>query len=174
MAALEPIEAFPISELANATQALPAEGLRHSAQTLINALESTGEQRTEYWQNRMRPYLKFIGPKSQYNITLELSEIFAELCIKAQDAFPVALHDLKFWLQRLEYPDDIVHLLHEPGLCSHFPKDALTYLDRVIGDSAQWPPDDLKNCLDTIQNSQPKLGSDDRFARLREYLRRST
>ena len=128
-------------------------------------MEGAGEQRAEYLQNRILPYLKFIWPKSRNAITPAISEGLAKLCITAQEGFPDALQALKHWLQPLDHPDFVVHLLHKAKLCERFPGDALRFLDAVIGDNAQWPPGDLKTCLDDIRNAQPELELDIRCRR---------
>lgn len=170
-AALEPGDTFSTEELAVATRTLPADGLRGAAQTLVRALEGAGEQRAEYWRNRVLPYLKSIWPKSRDVITPPISESLARLCVATQDAFPEALDELRHWLQPPDHPNFVVHLLHEAKLCERFPKEALVFLDAAIGDNAQWPPTSLKDCLDTIQGAQPEIEGDRRFQRLREYLR---
>ena len=170
-AALEPGDMFSRLELAGATRSLPAEGLQRAAQALVQALEAAGEQRTEYWRNRVLPYLKLIWPKSRDVITPAISESLARLCVTTQEYFPEALRELKHWLQPADHPDFLVHLLHEAKLCGRFPEEALPFLHAVIGDNAQWPPGDLKECLDAIREAQPKLEADSRFQRLYEYLR---
>ena len=63
-AALDFRDVFSAQELAQATQALPIEGLQSAALAVALALEGSGEQRHDYWDNRVRPYLKSIWPKS--------------------------------------------------------------------------------------------------------------
>ena len=170
-AALEQDETYSTTELAAATRSLPTHGLQMAAQALVSALEGAGEQRAEYLRNRILPYLKFIWPQSRNAITPAISAGLAKLCITAQEGFPDALQALKHWLQPLDHPDFVVHLLHKAKLCERFPEDALWFLDAVIGDNAQWPPGDLKTCLDDIRNVQPELEPDIRFQRLHNYLR---
>lgn len=155
-----------------ATRSLPAEGLQSAAEAVLRALDGAGDQRSEYWLNRVLPYLRFIWPKSRDIVTQTISETIARLCITALDAFPDALEELKHWLQSLDHPDLVVHLLHESRLCERFPEAALALLNGVIGDNTQWPPRELKDCLDTIRTIQPNLEGDTRFQRLHEYLRR--
>lgn len=171
-AALEPGDAFSKSELTLATRSLPVEGLQSSAEAVLRALDGAGDQRSEYWLNRVLPYLRFIWPKSRDIVTPTISETIARLCITALDAFPDALDELKHWLQPLDHPDLVVHLLHESRLCERFPEAALALLNGVIGDNTQWLPRNLKDCLDEIRNVQPNLETDHRFQRLHEYLRR--
>jgi hypothetical protein len=171
-AALEPGDTFSTSELTLATRSLPADGLQNAAEAVVRALDGTGDQRSEYWRNRVLPYLRFIWPKSRDIVTPTISETIARLCIMALDAFPEALHELKHWLQPLDHPDLVVNLLHEMKLCERFPEAALELLNAVIGDNTQWLPRKLKDCLDTIRTIQPNVEGDTRFQRLHEYLRR--
>ncbi len=171
-AALEPGGIFSKFELATATRSLPSDGLHAAAQALVRALEGTGEQRGEYWRNRVLPYFKSIWPKSRSAMTPVISESLARLCVAAQDAFPEALVELTHWLQPVEYPDHVVHLLHDAKIPERFPEAALAFLSIVIGDDAQWPPSDLGDCLQAIRHASPALEADPRFQRLTEYLRR--
>lgn len=171
-AALDPGDSFTTKELADATRALPDDGLHDAAQTLARAMEGAGEQRADYWMHRVLPYLRLIWPKSRERATQAVSESFAALCVSAQEAFPEALDVLKHWLKPLAHPDYAVHRLHKAGICSQFPEPALDLLNLVIGDQSQWPPSDLGECLQAIQTVAPQLKADGRFERLTAYLRR--
>ncbi|EAR22939.1 hypothetical protein [Nitrococcus mobilis] len=134
---------------------------------------SAGEQRVDYWKNRVRPYLRSIWPKSRDLATPTVSENLARLCIAAQEAFPEALEELRHWLQPLQDPDYPVQRLHQAGLCREFPADALTFLNLIIGEGTQWIPDDLANCLKLIRDKKPQLEAGPRFQKLLEYVRRA-
>lgn len=170
-AALDPGDTFTTAELATATRSLPPDGLHDAAQALVRALEGAGEQRADYWTNRVAPYLHAIWPKTRDNVSPAIAESLGRLCVAAQDAFPEALALLRAWLQPPAHPDYLVHRLHEAGLCGKFPEQALDFLSLVMGDQTQWPPSDLGACLDAIRIAAPELESDPRFERLMAYLR---
>lgn len=170
-AALDPGETFTTAELAAATRALPPDGLHDAAQALVRVLEGAGEQRADYWTNRVAPYLHAIWPKTRDNVSPAIAESLGRLCVAAQDAFPEALTLLRAWLQPPAHPDYLVHRLHEAGLCGRFPEHALDFLSLVIGDQTQWPPSDLGACLDAMRIAAPELEADPRFERLMAYLR---
>jgi hypothetical protein len=170
-AALDPGDTFTTTELAAATRALPPDGLHDAAQALVRALEGAGDQRADYWTNRVAPYLHAIWPKTRDNVSPAIAESLGRLCVAAQDAFPEALTLLRAWLQPPAHPDYLVHRLHEAGLCGKFPEQALDFLSLVIGDQTQWPPRDLRACLDAIRTAAPELGADPRYERLVTYLR---
>lgn len=170
-AALEPGDTFAIPELAAATRSLPQDGLNESARAVVRALDGAGEQRTDYWTNRVAPYLHAIWPKTRDSISPRIAGSFGLLCVAAHDAFPEALALLSAWLQPLDHPVYLVHRLHEAGLCGSFPEQALVFLSLIIGDQRQWPPSDLDACLNAIRTNAPALETDRRFEQLLQYLR---
>lgn len=171
-AALDPGDTFTIAELASATRALPPDGLRRAAQALVRALEGAGDQRSEYWTNRVLPYLRSIWPKSRALITPAISESFARLTVATQEAFPEAFKFLGPWLQHLQHPNYVIHCMKEANLCGEFPAQALGFLDVLILDDTPWPSTDLGECLRSIQSANPQLREDNRFQRLKASLRR--
>ncbi|MEN1993302.1 MULTISPECIES: anti-phage defense-associated sirtuin Dsr1 [Stenotrophomonas] len=172
-AALDASDTFTTTELAAATRALPPDGLHDAAQALVRALEGAGEQRADYWTNRVAPYLHAIWPKTRDNVSPAIAESLARLCVAAQDAFPEALTLLRGWLLPAAHPEYLVHRLQEAGLCGRFPEHALDFLSLVIGDQTQWPSSDLGDCLEEISSVAPDLDTDPRFQQLIVYLRQS-
>ena len=172
-AALDPGDTFTATELAIATRALPPGGLHDAAQALVRTLEGVGDQRADYWTNRVAPYLHAIWPKTRDNVTPAIAESLGRLCVAAQDAFPEALALVRAWLQPPADPDYLVHRLHEAGLCVNFPEQALDFLSLVIGDQTQWPPSDLDACLEAIRIAVPELEANASYERLMTISRRA-
>ena len=171
-ASLDPRDVFDNEELARATRGLPQEGLKAAVATLAGSIDGAGDQRADYWKNRAEPYLTKIFPNVQDSISPAISEQFGHVCIAAGSAFPGALRQLRGWLQYVKYPEYLVHKLHEAELCERFPEQALEFLDLTIEGGPQYPPSDLRECLRAIRSADPKLESDRRFRRLRDYLRK--
>ena len=169
-AALELLDTFTTGELKSATEALPKEGRQEAARALRRALEASGEQRAEYWRNRILPYWKSIWPKSRDYKTQAISVTLARLCIAAREAFPEALEVLGPWLEPVKDAHSVVHLLHQEGLAKRCPTAALEFLDIMIDAQSQWSPD-LEECLVDIKIANPGLEEDRRFRRLMEYVR---
>ncbi len=169
-AALDPGGTFTIAELRAATRSLPAVGLHVAAQALVNALEASGAQRIDYWNNRVDPYLHTIWPNTLHINSPEIAESLGRLCVAAQDEFPAAFDLLRAWLEPLPHPDYVINLLYQRQLSSKFPGQSLDFLRRVIGDQTQWPPSDLSACLDAIREAAPNLVGDQRFESLRVYV----
>ena len=170
-AALGPAEGYTVGELQSAIGALPQEGLEESAQALSQALEGAADQREDYWKNRVQPFWQYVWPKSRDLATPRIAESLTRLIIAARSEFPAALAAMRDWLQPIEHPDYVMHLLHESDLCNRFPADALHLLDIVFADQ-QWVSRELGQCLDRIEQVSSGLAQDPRFQRLREYSRR--
>lgn len=169
--ALGPTAGYSLDEFRSAFGALPQEGLEESAQTLSQALEGAADQREEYWRNRIQPFWQSVWPKSRELATPRIAESLTRLVIAARSEFPSAFTAVKDWLQPIEYPHYVVHLLGESGLCRLFPVDALRLLDAVIDDKNGSFPE-LGACLDEIAQAAQELVQNARYQRLREYSRR--
>lgn len=170
-AALGPTEGYTIEEFRTAIAGLPPEGLEQSAQALYQALEGAADQREDYWKNRAQPFWQQIWPKSRELATLRISESLTRLAIAARGEFPATLAAVFDWLKPIEHPDYVVHLLHESGLCSKYPTDALKLLCPVIDDQP-WGPRKLGQCLNQILQAEPRLANEPCFIKLSEYDRR--
>jgi hypothetical protein len=166
--ALGPTEGYTVDDFQAAIGALPQDGLEETAQALSQALEGAADQREDYWKNRVQPFWQRIWPKSRDLATPRIAESLTRLIIAARSEFPTALAELKDWLQAIEHPNYVVHLLQESGLCSRFPADALQLLGAVIYDQ-QWASKELGQCLDQIVQAAPELVRDAKFQRLQEY-----
>lgn len=169
-AALEPMDGYTQEDFRLAIEAFPQEGLQESAQALSQALEGAGEQREDYWRNRIQPFWQNIWPKSRDLATSGIAESLARLSIAAGNNFPIALAAVQDWLRPVEHPYYVVHQLHHANLCTRFPLDSLQLLNAIV-DSQQWPAMDLRQCLNAIAHAAPELTQDVRYQHLDEYLR---
>ena len=169
--ALDRGDIYRINELALATRTLPQRALEHTAQTLFRAVDSAGDQRPQYWTNRVVPYLRSIWPKTPDVISETVSENFGRLCIATRDAFPDALGQLRSWFQPIEFPEHIAHLLHEAKLETQFPESSLELLHLFVSDESQAYFLSLPACLNAIRATQAELEHDHRFQRLVAILR---
>lgn len=171
-AALDPGDTFTIAQLATAIRALPADGLRESAQALVRALEGAGDQREDYWKNRVLPFWEKIWPKSNDRASSTNAESLARLCVATGDEFPSAMAAVGNWLRVVQHPDYVIHRLQESGLSARFPEDALRLLFTILGDQPSWLSQELRQCLDAIGQAAPNLRQDHRFMRVDELARK--
>lgn len=170
LAALDRSDTFSVAELARATGLLPSDGLHSVARTLVRAFDGAGDQRMDYWANRVIPYISTIWPKNREHASPRIAESIARLCIIAKELFPEALAKLRPWLQFLPHPEVIIRQLSESGLCHKFPQPSLDFLGLVVDTTQRLPASDLGACLEQILNAAPELEGD-QFQRLEAYVR---
>lgn len=168
--ALDEAEGYTTQEFQNAFKNLPQEGLQEAAQALVWALEGSGEQRENYWKNRVKPFWKKVWPKSRELASNGIAESLACLSIAARGEFPAVLKEVASWLRPLEDPHYVLHRLHESNLCDQFPMDTLKLLDTIIGQQS-WVPLELKQCLEKIAQACSNILTEPRYQRLDEYVR---
>lgn len=170
-AALEPGNGFTVLDFRSAFETLPQDGLAEAAEALWQALDGAGEQREEYWRNKVRIFWQNVWPQSRDLVSPGIAESLARMSIAAREEFPSALSEIWNWLTPVEFPDFEVRLLHESKLCSRFPEDALRLLSAIIAEGV-WLPEEFKQCLDAISNNGPRLTKDASFRRLSDYFRK--
>jgi hypothetical protein len=170
-AALDSVDGYCPQDFQSAIGALPPEGLHEAARSLAQALEGAGEQREDYWKNRIQPFWHQVWPKSRALSSNGVAESLARLSIAARGEFPSALSAVLDWLRPIEHTDYLVHRLHESRLAGRFPEDALRLLAAVLDDQP-WAPRELGQCLSAIAEAKPALEQDFRYRRLVQYSRR--
>lgn len=173
-AALNLRDTFTHEELAQATAKLPQEGLTTTINILAKTLEIAGDQRKDYWENRVEPYLRKMWPKTRNKLSPAISRGLGSLCIAAGDEFPEAFDLLRDWLALLDRPDFLVRALYgtaDPNLCREFPGEVLEFLSQIINDQIRWLPRDLGACLKTIHEANPALEEDPKYQKLMTYAR---
>lgn len=170
-AALEPVDTYTTEDFQSAFDKLSQEGLDEAARALVQALEGAGEQREDYWTNRIFPFWQGIWPKERELISNSIAASLAQLSIAARGQFPAALRTVQDWLQPIEHPDLVVTLLHQSSLSGRFPEDALRLLNATINDQS-WALWELGKCLTAIAEAEPALTQDSRYQRLVQYSKK--
>ena len=164
--ALNRVEGYTVQELQSATAALPQKGLQCVAQTLVQALQGSGEQRENFWKNRIQPFWKEIWPKSNKLVSGNIAEFLAILTIETRDEFSEALDEVFNWLQKIKHPYYVIHKLNTSKLSKRFPNEALRLLYVVIDEQHYSPSPELRDCLNAIAETSPKLKQDQKYRSL--------
>lgn len=169
--ALGPTEGYSSQELRKALAALPLDGLEESAQALSQSLEGAADQREENWLHRVQPFWKRVWPKNRGLITERIADSLAQLAVAAGKQFPVALNAVFDWLMPLDFTYSLMQKLVKSGLCSLYPADSLRLLGAVTGEHHLFP-EDVRKCLQDIEQSAPELRDTPQFRRLDALLQR--
>ncbi|QBF87872.1 hypothetical protein EXN74_15865 [Leclercia adecarboxylata] len=173
-AALGPTQDYTVDEFRGAISVLPQHGLEKIAMALYQALEGAGNQREDYWKNRILPFWRNIWPKSLELMTQQVSASLTQLVIASGNEFPFALKEVIDWLQPIEHPNYAIHRLYESGLCKRFPTEAVVLLNAIISTSnRRWLPENFSFCLNEISRTAPHLEQDAGYLRLSNYYRKN-
>jgi hypothetical protein len=165
---------FSREELREAFRNLPAEGFAWAAVCLTQSLEKSGDQREVHWDQRVKPLLEEIWPKTRDKFTAQVSVQLARLFTATGPRFPEAMRDFGHWLVPVEHPDVVARRIQEKNLGSQHPEASLDLLDKVTGERQPVGWDDFRQCLDAIACARPNLAGDPRLTRLWECYRRYT
>ena len=169
-AAIETLDGFRPSDFQCAMNALPNDAILHAAQAVVSALEGSGSNREQYWENRVQPFWHQVWPKSHDLASSQLAETLVCLSIAAQGKFPAALQTIIGWLQPIEYTYYVVSKLNESGLCSQFPNESLDLLSHIVNEKSSLS-EELRQCLDSVSRECKGLVEDRRYKQLNTYLR---
>lgn len=169
---LELPDYFSSHELRNTFKQFPPKGLADAAGMLARSISNTGERRDQYWENRVKPVIKEIWPKSADCRSGIESLALADVCVQSGSHFPEAVEMLLSFnlLRRTTSFDLPIRKLKESDLSGHYPLEALKLLDAIIDTSEQWPPSELGICLEQISGADSSLLSDVKYRRLKEYI----
>ncbi|QIE45819.1 hypothetical protein G5B38_09935 [Pseudohalocynthiibacter aestuariivivens] len=165
-AGMEPSGTFVMQDFKRVVDTLSVNASEKIANTLFRALQGAGDQRKQYFENRISNFFQRLWPKTQDVKTPEVSKAFAQLCTVSGDAFPEAVAMLRDWFQPVGDTGLILHLLQKSDLAQNYPAEVLDLLDLTIGNDDPWLSEDLKRLLLTIQAANPPSAEDARFQRL--------
>lgn len=166
---LELRQAFSPTEARAALESLGRDGIADAAHGIAVRLANAGEQREEYWMNRIKPQLEQIWPKSATYRSSEESCALAEICIRAGGRFEDALSYVSPWLR----PSPECRLIAIHLAATQIPKDspesALRLLAAIVDTTKRSSPSKLMEVLDTIERAAPTLKTSQDFLRLRNH-----
>ena len=171
-ASLNKIEGFTLLEFSQAIAALPPDGLEAVANSLVKALEGSGEKKEEFWKHRIKPFWNDVWPQSHYKRSNSITKELAYLTLSAGNQFPEVLETVRHWLLKIERPDGFVHKLSESGLCSQFPEDSLKLLDIILSPDSNVHRPFLKNCLVEIKQNSPDICQMPQFDKLNKLTQK--
>ena len=146
------------ASLREAIDKLPEEGLQQMLSMLGRGLDPV-ESRTDYFRNRVLPFLRSLWPKTTDKLTPGVSEGFARLCLVAEDAFPDVLGEVRSYLTAAgdRAPGQLLYSLEQKAYAGKYPAETLEFLGLVLAQASGVMPQHLPACLRAIRTARPDL-----------------
>ena len=133
-------------------------------------MQGVGENKTEYFENRICPFFVKLWPKNAAATTQKVSKSFALLCSVSGSALPAALELFRDWLQPVDDINLVAHLLEQSDSARDFPSETLALLSIIVNEQDLWLPEALKKLLLAIREERPDLQDNSDFVRLTTLL----
>ena len=161
---------FEDDELRDAFSELSGDSLSEAARVVVEAVNDSGDQREEYWRNRIEPFWHKAWPKTNEAGSGRFAETLGHLIIASGDEMQSSFELLKHWLRPIEYPGIVTRCLRESKLAKRFPDTALAFLDALVGKPV-FQVDGLRECLVEIVSVEPEFKQDPRWQHLDQLCR---
>ena len=168
-AALEIDEGYSLKDFKGAFGVLPLEGLQTALHSVCQAFNSSGENREEYWQHRVRPFLLNVWPNMP-DVPDRIVESLVQLCMS--DKFPDALVVVKKWIHPIQDCYHVLHLLDVKNMSEKFPDETYELICKLIHNPT-WVPEQLGKILDSISRLRPNIKRQACYKQLKGYVNRS-
>lgn len=166
--AVDPRNLFTQKQLAQVTQQLPSDGLQEVVYSLMRMVDGAGDQQSDFFENRIKPYFKAIWPKSKRTTTQGISEALAKLCLSCKSNFPEAIELLSVYFKPVENGFSIINPLKTSGLCAEYPEESLNFLGKTVNKNTGLV-NHLNECLEEIKKADSSLTRSNIYRRLRGY-----
>lgn len=170
-AALNDVETYVTTDFRVAVAHLPQDGLRVVARSLQQAMEGAGDQRADFWKNRVAKFWHDVWPKNRELASPQIADALAVMIIAATGSFREAFAAVTPWIQPVGHPDHIVERLWKSDLCRLHPVESLQLLRAIVSDDAPWLPARLSECLRAIAEVRPNLEGDPAYRSMSVLLR---
>lgn len=169
--ALDLKDAFTSEKLRRAFRQLPIKGLVESAITLRQGLESSEQQKGDYWAFRVKPFLHKIWPKEQDKVDSRIALEMARISAITAESFPEAIELIVPLLKPIDHPHILFDDLVNNRICERFPRDALKLLVPLV-DNQIWISKHIDRCLSDMLEGDPTIAQLPEYRRLSDHINR--
>lgn len=169
--ALEKLEEFPSEEIKKIFDKLPIDALPTVLICLNESIERSAENlRAAFVLDHIIPFLHEYWPKDKQQMTPKISYNLALLVIASGSAFSEMLKTCQYSLGPVSNLVDILYQLHDSGICTLFPEEALNFIDRICIEPTPFLNIYLRKCLADLSEAKPTIKNNGIFNRLYSLL----
>lgn len=134
-----------------------------------------GKREEDGWSEHVIPFINTVWPRERAFRTSNLVVSWVSLLDDTDEKFPEVLHAVRRYLVPVDHDSYWLYQFsrdvgEEQPLTVKYPMDVLELLDAVIPNNVEGLPYDLAQILDLLEETDPGLVSDCRFARLMDLI----
>lgn len=159
---------FKRTEIQGLLRSLSADQLADVARALENVLESAKERREALWKDKVSKFIRLYWPRATKSRSSSVSDALASLAVSTGQAFPNAVKEVTpFLIKQSENPHFLIDIeRHDPGFPERYPEPVFKLLYQSLSKRQGLRHYRLRNVLDRIAISLPKLKKTLKFKNL--------
>ena len=142
-------------------------------QSVIHFLGLVGQDNEDGWSKYVIPFIENVWPREARFQRESTTQAWTTMLANTDEKFPDVLRAVRSFLRPLRSVHyDLYDLQGETkdqrGIIARFPEQTLDLLDLIVSDVLDNIPYDLDEVLEALEDAQPVVVTDRRFARLQE------
>lgn len=137
--------------------------LEGAASCLADWVGDSGRKPENAWRQAIGPIFKKVWPQERTYRKALYTRALAQMCVNAGGAFPEALEAVRHFLLPLEGDWESLHFMISSEAPEDFPESALELVWILYGPGFEGQAHDLREVLDRIAKSDPRLEIDRRL-----------
>lgn len=146
------------------------DGLVHIAEFFWRSIGGDAKSASNYWRNRIQPFMKRAWPKAADFVSDETSEHLALMAIELDEAFEEALDFLWPFIKPFSDLSFLLTHLDAKELPDQQPREVLRLLSKVFTEEYQWPSNKFSNILSRIVQAEPIIENELTYRIMNDYL----
>jgi len=146
------------------------ERLADVAEFLLNAISNDVDGSDNYWQYRIKPFVKKAWPKDGRYLNARASEKLALLVLQLEDRFIDGVNAIKPMLRPANNNFAILDRFTNTNVIEHYPDEAFDLLQRVLCYKNNLDNDLLKALMRRFEKVKPSLSAKPEFLKMLDFL----
>lgn len=149
------------------------EGLTEISDFLWSSVRGEQENNKEYWKNRIKPFIKVAWPKTLTDLSSDVSENLALMCISLKESFVESVDTVKHFLVPFDFMSTFLTSLAKTDLPENYPEKTFELLSLVFSNHYQYPDDSFREILNRLVESHPDIQNMPKYREMNDFLIRS-
>ena len=152
---------------------IDVEGLVEVSDFLLGHVKDIHESSDEYWENRIKPFIKRAWPKVSVFTNARISTNFSLLALNMEHSFTDVFDVIKPFIVPVDDLRTIIFKMRESKLLEKHPTEMFELLMLVFSSEYKWPNEKLREVVDKIVELVPEIIEEPDYRKIDDYLIRN-